>query len=88
MSLLKELPVDELKIDMSFIRNILNNTADQAIVGAIIHCANDLNVKSCLEGVEDKEISEYLKKFNATYYQGYYYSKPIELDAFIRLIQE
>ena len=87
LSLLKELPFDELKVDMSFIRGIQENAADQAIVGAVVHCANNLQVKSCLEGVEDGVLSEYLKQFHATYYQGYHYSKPVEADAFMELIQ-
>lgn len=88
LSLLKELPFDELKIDMSFIREIQQNAADQAIVGAVVHCANNLQVKSCLEGVEDGMLSQYLKKFNATYYQGYHYSKPVEAEAFLELIRK
>lgn len=72
---------------MSFIRGIQENAADQAIVGAVVHCANNLQVKSCLEGVEDGELSQYLKKFNATYYQGYHYSRPVEAETFLELIR-
>lgn len=87
LALLKELPIDELKVDMSFIRNIQNNHADQAIVGAIVRCANDMKVKTCLEGVENEELSQYLGKFGATYYQGYYYAKPVVSEEFLELIK-
>ena len=87
LSLLKELPIDELKVDMSFIRNIQENPADQAIVGAIVHCAKNMKVKTCFEGVESEELSQYLSKFGATYYQGYYYAKPVLRDEFEELLQ-
>lgn len=86
LSLLKELPVDELKVDMTFIRNIKGEPVHQALVRSIVQCANELGLKSCLEGVEDEELIEYLKQFCATYYQGYYYSKPVEIEEFMGLL--
>lgn len=87
LSLLKDLPVDELKVDMSFIRGIMSEPVHQALVRGILQCANELGLKSCLEGVENEELIDYLRQFCATYYQGYYYSKPVEIDEFLKLLK-
>lgn len=87
LSLLKELPVDELKVDMSFIRGIMSEPVHQALVRGILQCANELGLKSCLEGVENEELITYLRQFCATYYQGYYYSKPVEIEEFRKLLK-
>lgn len=86
LALLRELPIDELKIDMSFIRNIKSNTIDQSIVKNIVQCANDMGVKTCLEGVENEDLSKYLRQYKATYYQGYHYSKPVKKEEFFKLM--
>lgn len=86
LALLRELPIDELKIDMSFIRNIKSSFADQSIVKNIVQCANDMGLKTCLEGVENEDLSKYLRQYRATYYQGYHYSRPVQKEEFFKLM--
>ncbi len=79
-------PVDEIKIDMSFVKGIENNPKQQCLVRSIINFANTAGLMSCIEGVETKELQDYLRGFGATWFQGYYYSKPISLEALKRLL--
>ena len=71
---------------MSFVRNIENSKVDQSLVKHIVRSAKELGLKTCIEGVETASISQFLRKHNATYYQGYYYSKPVEIDRFEQLL--
>lgn len=75
-----EILIDEIKIDMSFIRKILVNKKNKAIVQSMVDFANAANIKSCLEGVENKALEDYLRTVGATWFQGYYYSKPVGAD--------
>lgn len=75
-----EMLIDEIKIDMSFIRKILVNKKNKAIVQSIVDFANAANIKSCLEGVENKALEDYLRTVGATWFQGYYYSRPVGVD--------
>jgi len=75
-----EMLIDEIKIDMSFIRKILVNKKNKAIVQSMVDFANAANIKSCLEGVENKALEDYLRTVGATWFQGYYYSKPVGAD--------
>ena len=75
-----EMLIDEIKIDMSFIRKILVNKKNKAIVQSMVDFANAVNIKSCLEGVENKALEDYLRTVGATWFQGDYYSKPVGAD--------
>lgn len=75
-----EMLIDEIKIDMSFIRKILVNKKNKAIVQSMVDFANAANIKSCLEGVENEALEDYLRTVGATWFQGYYYSKPVGAD--------
>lgn len=75
-----EMLIDEIKIDMSFIRKILVNKKNKAIVQSMVDFANAVNIKSCLEGVENKALEDYLRTVGDTWFQGYYYSKPVGAD--------
>lgn len=75
-----EMLIDEIKIDMSFIRKILVNKKNKAIVQSMVDFANAANIKSCLEGVENEALEDYLRTVGATWFQGYYYSKPVSTD--------
>ena len=81
-----ELPIDELKVDMSFVKDIQRKRVNQAMVKHIIQCANSLGLKTCIEGVENEELSIFLRPNNASYYQGYYYSRPVPAEEFLRLL--
>ena len=72
-----------MKIDKGFVHDIENNCADQAIVKAVTGCAEDLNVHVCLEGLEDRSVIDFVKRYSVYSYQGYYFSKPITMKEFI-----
>ncbi|WP_264736853.1 EAL domain-containing protein [Cytobacillus firmus] len=77
LSYLKDLPINTLKIDRSFINNLRLNTSDVAIVKAIITMGHGLAVKVVAEGVETQEQIELLKKLKCHYAQGFYIHKPL-----------
>ena len=79
-NLVLKVPMDELKIDMSFIHDIMENPRNQAMVRSILYFATSAGMYTCLEGVETKELQDYLRDYGATWFQGYYYSKPIRID--------
>lgn len=81
LSYLKHLPVDKLKIDISFIRNITMEPKNQTIVKTIIALAKGLGMTSVAEVVESADELEYLRLSNVDSIQGYYYYKPMEQDA-------
>ncbi len=74
---LKRLPIDKLKIDKSFIGNILNNSDDASIVQAVIAMGHNMNMQIIAEGVETREQAEFLSNRNCDYAQGFYFSKPV-----------
>jgi EAL domain-containing protein (putative c-di-GMP-specific phosphodiesterase class I) len=82
LNLLRELPIQCLKIDRTFISNIQTNRNDEIIVEMVIDGANKLGVDVCLEGIENEELRDYVKKFNADSYQGYFYSRPVRIEDF------
>ena len=79
-NLVLKVPMDELKIDMSFIHDIMDNPRNQAMVRSILYFAGSAGMYTCLEGVETEELQDYLRDYGATWFQGYYYSKPIRID--------
>ena len=78
-SIVMNVPMDEIKIDMSFIRNIMENSKNQAMVRSILYFAGKSDMATCLEGVENEELRNYLRDYNATWLQGYYYAKPLSV---------
>jgi diguanylate cyclase (GGDEF)-like protein/PAS domain S-box-containing protein len=81
LNYLKQFPIDVLKIDQSFIRDILIDEKDAAITTTIIHLGRSLGLEVIAEGVELSEQVEFLKDAMCHKIQGYYYSKPIPVDA-------
>lgn len=73
---LKELPVDYLKIDRYFIKNIGQDEATENIIYSIINMAHALDLKVVAEGVETKEQLDFLRTLNCNYAQGYYFARP------------
>lgn len=88
LSLALELPFDELKVDMSFIRDIKDKPQNQAMVQSIIDYAKRTKTETCIEGIENREVDDYIKKFGATWHQGYYYSKPVPIESIEKLIRK
>lgn len=85
-SMALNLPVDEIKIDMSFIRDIIENKKKQRMVQSIVDFANAVHVKTCLEGVADEKLEGYLRSYGASWFQGYYYSKSVSAEDLIKMI--
>ena len=77
LSYLSQLPVDFLKIDISFVRNILEDEKTLSVVKTIIYLAKQLNITTIAEGVETEKQVNRLKELGCDYLQGFYFSKPI-----------
>lgn len=88
LSYLKQFKVYKLKIDQSFIRNIAEDSEDQAIVRAIIEMAKSMGMQTIAEGVETAEQLAFLHQNHCDEIQGYYYSKPLPSDTFEAFIQK
>ncbi len=81
LAYIKRLPIDKLKIDQSFIMDLLVDKDDQELSKAIISIANNLNLEVIAEGVETKEIAEFLVKNGCNEAQGYFYYKPLTIES-------
>ena len=81
LNYLKQFPVDKLKIDQSFVRNITSDPNDSSIVQAIIALARTLGLTTVAEGVETEAQLNYLRSLRCDEIQGYYFSRPIEARA-------
>lgn len=79
---IKRLPLDQLKIDQSFVRDIMDDTNDAAIVQTIIAMSNALGLNVIAEGVETREQHAFLDSHGCHTFQGYLFSKPIPLEQF------
>ena len=88
LSYLKRFPVDLLKIDRSFVRELGKDLKDTKIVAAIIHLARALDLKVIAEGVETTEQVEQLRKMECDMVQGSYFSKPLPSGAVSDLLQQ
>lgn len=77
LSYLRKLPVDELKIDRSFIQNVPEKTKNSAIVSSVIFLAHKLGLQTVAEGVETEEQLEYLKTEQCCQFQGFLFSRPL-----------
>jgi EAL domain-containing protein (putative c-di-GMP-specific phosphodiesterase class I) len=82
LSYLTQLPIDQLKIDKSFIRDLVSDSNDIVVVETIISMANHLGLNVIAEGVENGEQLQFLNGMGCNLYQGYYFSRPIGADEF------
>jgi EAL domain-containing protein (putative c-di-GMP-specific phosphodiesterase class I) len=85
---LKNFPIDTLKVDRSFIRDIETNIGDKAITEAIIAMGKTLSLTVVAEGVETMEQETFLRDHACDEMQGYYFSKPIAADEFAALLRK
>ena len=82
LTYIKRLPIDQLKIDQSFVRELANDENDKVIIRTIINTAHSLNLSVIAEGVETEGQLNFLKDEGCDHYQGYFFSKPVPVDEF------
>ena len=88
LSYLRRFPIDTIKIDQSFIRDIPENEDDAAITQAIIGLAKSLSLNVIAEGVENEKQLAFLKQHECYYIQGYYYGSPIQAGEITGILQQ
>jgi predicted signal transduction protein with EAL and GGDEF domain len=86
LSYLKEFPIDTLKIDRSFVVDVVNNPGNQAIIRAIVSMAKNLSIETLAEGAETPEEVAFLFETGCDKIQGYYYSPPVDAAQFHRFL--
>lgn len=84
---LKRLPLEQLKIDRSFVQDLENNSSDRTIVRTIITMAQSLNIDVIAEGVENEAQRELLQNKGCIHYQGYLFGKPVDIEQFNRFLE-
>jgi EAL domain-containing protein (putative c-di-GMP-specific phosphodiesterase class I) len=87
LSHMRRFPVDTLKVDRSFVRDLITDSADAGVVRAIVQMGKSLDTRVVAEGVETKEQVLLLREMACTEAQGYYFSHPINAAAFSDLIR-
>ena len=85
---LRKLPLNQLKIDQTFVRDILTDLDSAIIVETIIAMANKLNIEVIAEGVETEAQREFLENNGCFYYQGHLFSKPVPIKQFELLVKK
>ena len=88
LTMLKDIPVDVLKLDRQFICDIGVSKAAEKVIATIIQVAEMLGIKMVAEGVESKEQCRFLKEAGCIAVQGYYFSKPVPLEQFLKLVEQ
>ncbi|MFZ5524166.1 MAG: EAL domain-containing protein [Pseudomonadota bacterium] len=86
LAYLTQLPLDQLKIDQSFVRNISTKSTDCMIIQTIIGMAHNLNIEVIAEGVETSEQRDFLWGAGCRHYQGYLFGRPLPLEEFVQLL--
>jgi len=88
LAYLKKLPINKLKIDRSFIKDLPGDSEDAAITKTIISLCDSLNLKVIAEGVETKEQRDFVLENGCKFIQGYFYSRPIPADEMTELLSK
>lgn len=83
LSCLKRFPIDRVKIDLSFVRDMVQDPSDRALVEAILALSRILRLEVVAEGVETREQFELLQSLGCGYAQGYYFSPPVSAEEFV-----
>lgn len=87
LSYLKRFPIDKLKIDQSFVRGVAKDADDEAITKAIISLSRNLGLRVIAEGVETEEQLAFLRSAGCEEIQGYYYSRPLPEEDFVKFLR-
>ncbi len=87
LAYLKKLPVDELKIDRSFVKDMVTDTDDRMIVSSIIDLAHNLNMQVVAEGIEDHATYQQLKELGCDWAQGFHLSKPVPSEQVLHAVE-
>ncbi|MBP0974122.1 MAG: EAL domain-containing protein [Oscillospiraceae bacterium] len=85
MGILRELEVDVVKIDREYVKDVITSSSDQSTVQFISTLAESFKADVCVEGVESKEMRDFLRHYPVSSLQGYFYSKPVPIDEFIMM---
>lgn len=88
LSYLKRMPLDQLKIDQSFVRDVLTDANDAAIAKTVIALAQSMGLGVIAEGVETLAQREFLAHAGCHAYQGYYFSRPLPVEAFAQFVHD
>lgn len=88
LNMLKEVPIDVLKIDKEFLTTNMHNNRREIIFNSIVDMANKLNIKVVVEGIETIENIELMKRCQCEIAQGYYYARPMKEEEFIIIFKE
>jgi diguanylate cyclase (GGDEF)-like protein len=88
LAYLKDLPVDYLKIDRMFVKDIVEDKNDAAIANSIITLAHNLGMEVIAEGVEDSSVLGILQAFGCDHYQGFFFSRPVDPEEIPLLAQQ
>ncbi|MDF2634550.1 MAG: hypothetical protein K0R78_1424 [Pelosinus sp.] len=84
LSYLRYFPLDRLKVDQSFVRGLSTDSVNQAIVASVIALGKSLGINTIAEGVETKDELSFLRKLDCDEIQGYYFSKPLPNEDFVK----
>ena len=82
LTLLSLTEFDVLKIDKSFVKDIVSNKRAQIIIGTMAKLCGEMNIQMIAEGIENKQQLDIMKKYGVDTIQGYYFSKPISIPEF------
>jgi EAL domain-containing protein (putative c-di-GMP-specific phosphodiesterase class I) len=87
LSALQQFPIDTLKIDRSFVRDVIDNPEDASITGAIIVLGKSLGLAVVAEGVETEAQAAFLRERGCNLMQGYLFSRPVPPEEIVRLVR-
>ena len=86
LSMLRDVPVDMIKLDMRFLSHGATLDRERGILSAIVPMAKSLSLPVIAEGVETAEQAEFLKSIGCDYVQGYHYARPMPQDEFVEVV--
>ncbi len=83
VGILKEIPFNTVKVDRSFVQRIEESATERKLVQNIVELASIFRAKVCVEGIETNIMRDILQNYRVGSFQGFYYARPLELEAFM-----